>query len=61
MSTTEASAIDEKKAEESGTTTDKADWKGFTTVFSSSLITGIFFGVVVLFYKTETTPALFLC
>jgi hypothetical protein len=48
MSTTEASAIDEKKAEESGTTTDKADWKGFTTVFSSSLITGIFFGVVVI-------------
>jgi hypothetical protein len=48
MSETEASAIDEKKAEDSGSTTDKADWKGFSTVFSSSLITGIFFGVVVI-------------
>jgi hypothetical protein len=48
MSETEASAIDEKKAEDSGSTTDKADWKGFTTVFTSSLITGIFFGVVVI-------------
>jgi hypothetical protein len=48
MSETEASAIDEKKAEDSGSTTDKADWKGFSIVFSSSLITGIFFGVVVI-------------
>jgi hypothetical protein len=48
MSTTESTSIDEKKAEDSGSTTDKADWKGFSTVFSSSLITGIFFGVVVI-------------
>jgi len=47
MSTTEPTSIDEKKAEDSGSTTDKADWKGFSKSFSHALITGIFFGVVV--------------
>ena len=48
MSETETTSIDEKKAEDSGTTTDKGDWKGFSTAFSSVLVTGIFFGVVVI-------------
>ena len=48
MSTTESTTIDEKKAEDSGSTTDKADWGGFTKNFSNGLITGIFFGVVVI-------------
>jgi hypothetical protein len=48
MSETEATAIDEKKAEDSGSTTDKADWKAFTKNFSHGLITGIFLGVVVI-------------
>lgn len=48
MSTDEPTTIDEKKAEDSGSTTDKADWKGFSKTFSNSLITGIFLGVVVL-------------
>jgi hypothetical protein len=48
MSETETTTIDEKKAEDSGATTDKADWKGFTKNFSNGLITGIFFGVVVI-------------
>lgn len=48
MSETESTSIDEKKAEDSGTTTDKGDWKGFSTAFSSVLVTGIFFGVVVI-------------
>ena len=48
MSETEATAIDEKKAEDSGSTTDKADWKAFSKNFSHGLITGIFFGVIVI-------------
>ena len=48
MSTDEPTTIDEKKAEDSGSTTDKADWKGFSKTFSNSLITGIFLGVIVL-------------
>jgi len=48
MSTTEPTTIDEKKAEDSGSTTDKADWKGFSKNFSNGLITGIFFGVIVI-------------
>ena len=48
MSETEATAIDEKKAEDSGSTTEKADWKAFTKNFSHGLITGIFLGVVVI-------------
>ena len=48
MSETEPTTIDEKKAEDSGSTTDKADWKGFSKNFSHGLITGIFFGVVVI-------------
>jgi|688.fasta_scaffold45487_5 hypothetical protein len=48
MSETETTTIDEKKAEDSGATTDKADWKSFSKVFSSTLVTGIFFGVVVI-------------
>ena len=48
MSTTESTAIDEKKSGDSGSTSDKADWKGFTKNFSHGLITGIFFGVVVI-------------
>ena len=48
MSTTESTSIDEKKAEDSGNSTDKADWKGFSKSFSHALITGIFFGVVVI-------------
>jgi hypothetical protein len=48
MSATESTTIDEKKAEDSGSTTDKADWKGFSKNFSNGLITGIFFGVVVI-------------
>lgn len=47
MSSTESTTIDEKKAEDSGSTTDKADWKGFSIIFSSGL-TGIFFGVVII-------------
>ena len=46
MSTEEPSAIDEKKAEDKGTTTDKADWGGFFKNFSNGLITGILIGVV---------------
>jgi hypothetical protein len=48
MSATEPTTIDEKKAEDSDSTTDKADWKGFSKNFSNGLITGIFFGVVVI-------------
>jgi len=48
MSTDEPTTIDEKKAEDSGSTTKKADWKGFSKTFSNSLITGIFLGVIVL-------------
>lgn len=46
MSTEEPSAIDEKKAEDEGTTTDKADWGGFFKNFSNGLISGILIGVV---------------
>jgi hypothetical protein len=46
MTTLEPSAIDEKKAEEKGTTTEKADWGGFFINFSSGLITTILIGVV---------------
>ena len=46
MSTEEPSAIDEKKAEDEGTTTDKADWNGFFANFGNGLITGILIGVV---------------
>jgi hypothetical protein len=47
MSTTESSATDEK-TEDTGSSSDKADWKGFSKNFTNSLITGIFLGVVVI-------------
>jgi hypothetical protein len=46
MSKEEPSAIDEKKAEDEGTTTEKADWGGFFKNFSNGLISGILIGVV---------------
>jgi hypothetical protein len=46
MSTEEPSAIDEKKAEEEGTTTEKTDWGGFFKNLGNGLIIQIFIGVV---------------
>jgi hypothetical protein len=46
MSTEKPNVIDEKKAEEKGNTTDKADWSGFLKNFSNGAITGILVGVV---------------
>jgi hypothetical protein len=46
MTTEEPSAIDEKKAEEKGTTTEKTDWSGFYKNFGNGLIFTILIGVV---------------
>jgi hypothetical protein len=46
MTTVEPSAIDEKKAEENGTTTEEADWSGFFRNFSSGLVFNILIGFV---------------
>ena len=46
MTTKEPSAIDEKKAEEEGATTENADWGGFLLNFSSGLIINILIGAV---------------
>jgi hypothetical protein len=46
MSTEEPSAINDKKAQDEGTTTEKADWGGFFINFSNGLISGILLGVV---------------
>lgn len=48
MSTEETTAIDEKKAEEEGTTTEKTDWAGFFKNFGISLTTGIIISVAVM-------------
>ena len=46
MSTEEPTAIDEKKAEEEGTTTDNGNWSDFFKNFGSVIITGILIGVI---------------
>jgi len=51
MSTEAPTAIDEKKAQEAGETTDKTnktDWPGFFKNFSNGLITGVFVGVILI-------------
>ena len=48
MSTENISAIDEKKAEEKGNNTEKADWKGFLTNFSGELIIKILTRVILI-------------
>jgi len=48
MSTTEPTSIDEKKAEEDGSTTKKADWKSFSKHLINGVMMGIFFGAVVI-------------
>jgi hypothetical protein len=40
-------AIDEKKAEDEGATTDKANWKDFFKKFTNGLITGVVIGVII--------------
>jgi len=50
MSTTtteETNVIDEKKAEEEGTSTKKTDWSGFFVNFTSSVLTTICIGVIL--------------
>ena len=47
MSTTETNSIDEKKAEEEGTSTEKADWPGFFASFGSGVLTTICIGVIL--------------
>lgn len=49
MTTTEeTNIIDEKKAEEQGTTTEKADWPGFFMNFGSGVLTSICIGVILI-------------
>ena len=46
MTRVESSAIDEKKAEENGTTTEQADWSGFSRNFTTGLVFNILIGIV---------------
>lgn len=46
-STEETNIIDEKKAEEEGTTAKKTDWSGFFVNFTSSVLTTICLGVIL--------------
>jgi hypothetical protein len=49
MTTTEeTNIIDEKKAEEGGTTTEKADWPGFFKSFGSGVLTTVCIGVILI-------------
>ena len=49
MSTEETTnAIDEKVAEEEGTTTEKADWPGFFKSYGNGLVSIIFVGVILI-------------
>ena len=45
--TEETNIIDEKKAEEEGTTAKKTDWSGFFVNFTSSVLTTICLGVIL--------------
>jgi hypothetical protein len=48
MSTEETTVIDDKKAVEEGTTTEKADWAGFFSNFGISLTTGIIISISIM-------------